>query len=80
MICSASAQLARRRERKFLADFRSENLDLLRRLADLRKRLKPFESELGSGTAGQQAGSSGNFSPVSGPGSTSGSFPGGRRG
>jgi len=75
-----SAQLARRRERKFLADFRSENLDLLRRLADLRKRLKPFESELGSGTAGQQAGSSGNFSPVSGPGSTSGSFPGGRRG
>lgn len=75
-----SAQLARRRERKFLADFRSENLDLLRRLADLRKRLKPFESELGPVGSGSQASSSGNFSPVSGPGSTSGSFPGGRRG
>ncbi len=75
-----SAQLARRRERKFLADFRSENLELLRRLADLRKRLKPFEAELGSIGSSTQASSSGNFSPVSGPGSTSGSFPGGRRG
>ncbi|MBL9003394.1 MAG: hypothetical protein JNJ46_04055 [Myxococcales bacterium] len=75
-----SAQLARRRERKFLADFRSENLDLLRRLADLRKRLKPFEAELGTVGSTTQASSSGNFSPVSAPGSTSGSFPGGRRG
>ncbi len=75
-----SAQLARRRERKFLADFRSENLDLLRRLADLRKRIKPFEAELGTTGGSTQASSSGNFSPVSGPGSTSGSFPGGRRG
>jgi hypothetical protein len=75
-----SAQLARRRERKFLADFRSENLDLLRRLADLRKRIKPFEAELGTTGVSAQASSSGNFSPVSGPGSTSGSFPGGRRG
>lgn len=75
-----SAQLARRRERKFLADFRSENLDLLRRLADLRKRLKPFEAELGTVASTTQASSSGNFSPVSAPGSTSGSFPGGRRG
>ena len=75
-----SAQLARRRERKFLADFRSENLELLRRLADLRNRLKPFEAELGSSGSSTQASSSGNFSPVSGPGSTSGSFPGGRRG
>jgi DNA-binding response OmpR family regulator len=75
-----SAQLARRRERKFLADFRSENLELLRRLADLRKRIKPFESELGTVAASGQGSSSGNFSPVSGPGSTSGSFPGGRRG
>lgn len=75
-----AAQLARRRERKFLADFRSENLELLRRLADLRKRLKPFEAELGALGSSTQASSSGNFSPVSAPGSTSGSFPGGRRG
>lgn len=75
-----SAQLARRRERKFLADFRSENLELLRRLAELRKRLKPFESELGTASVSGQGSSSGNFSPVSGPGSSSGSFPGGRRG
>lgn len=75
-----SAQLTRRRERKYLADFRGENLDLLRRLADLRKRLKPFESELGTSASSPQASSSGNYSPVSGPGSTSGSFPGGRRG
>lgn len=75
-----SAQLARRRERKFLADFRSENLELLRRLADLRKRLKPYEAELGALGSSTQASSSGNFSPVSAPGSSSGSFPGGRRG
>jgi DNA-binding response OmpR family regulator len=75
------AQQARRRERKYLADFRTENLDLLRRLADLRKRLRPFEAELGAAAgasgAGSPGSSSGNLSPVSGG---SGSFPGGRRG
>ena len=73
------AQQARRRERKYLSDFRSENLDLLRRLSDLRKRLRPFEAELGSHSpaTSSPASSSGNLSPVSGG---SGSFPGGRRG
>jgi DNA-binding NtrC family response regulator len=42
------AQLARRRERRYLAEFRAENFDLLRRFADLRKRLRPLESESGS--------------------------------
>jgi DNA-binding response OmpR family regulator len=38
------AQLARRRERRYLAEFRAENFDLLRRFADLRKRLRPLDS------------------------------------
>jgi hypothetical protein len=34
------AQLARRRERRYLAEFRAENYDLLRRFAELRRRLR----------------------------------------
>lgn len=39
------AQLARRRERRYLAEFRAENYDLLRRFQDLRRRLREVESE-----------------------------------
>ena len=37
------AQLARRRERRYLAEFRAENFDLLRRFAEMRKRLRPVD-------------------------------------
>jgi DNA-binding NtrC family response regulator len=47
------AQLARRRERRYLAEFRAENFDLLRRFADLRRRLRPLESEGGSSGGGR---------------------------
>lgn len=43
------AQLARRRERRYLAEFRAENFDLLRRFADLRRRLRPTDSDGGGG-------------------------------
>ena len=39
------AQLARRRERRYLAEFRAENYDLLRRFQDLRRRLREVEAE-----------------------------------
>jgi DNA-binding NtrC family response regulator len=39
------AQLARRRERRYLAEFRAENYDLLRRFQDLRRRLREVENE-----------------------------------
>lgn len=41
------AQLARRRERRYLAEFRSENYELLKRLAELRKRYREAESTPG---------------------------------
>ncbi len=47
------AQLARRRERRYLAEFRAENFDLLRRFADLRRRLRPAESESGGSSSGR---------------------------
>lgn len=50
------AQLARRRERRYLAEFRAENHDLLRRFADLRKRLR--EGSLEPLTSGTGRGSS----------------------
>ena len=34
------AQVARRRERRYLAEFRAENYELLKRLAELRKRYR----------------------------------------
>lgn len=43
------AQLARRRERRYLSEFRAENFDLLRRFADLRRRLRPMDSSDGTG-------------------------------
>jgi DNA-binding response OmpR family regulator len=49
------AQIARRRERRYLAEFRAENYELLRRFADLRRRIRPGEGEGG--------GSSGKLSP-----------------
>jgi DNA-binding response OmpR family regulator len=39
------AQMARRRERRYLAEFRAENYDLLRRFQDLRRRLREVEAE-----------------------------------
>ena len=39
------AQLARRRERRYLAEFRAENYDLLRRFQDLRRRVREVETE-----------------------------------
>lgn len=39
------AQLARRRERRYLAEFRGENYDLLRRFADVRRRLRELDPE-----------------------------------
>jgi DNA-binding NtrC family response regulator len=39
------AQLARRRERRYLAEFRAENYDLLRRFQDLRRRLREVEAD-----------------------------------
>jgi DNA-binding NtrC family response regulator len=43
------AQAARRRERRYLAEFRAENYELLKRLADLRKRYRDVDSSLGRG-------------------------------
>jgi DNA-binding response OmpR family regulator len=66
------AQLARRRERKHLAEFRSEHIELLRRFSDLRKRTR---SQIGDFEAAAPAGStrgSGANSPLpslAGPGS-----------
>jgi DNA-binding response OmpR family regulator len=39
------AQLARRRERRYLAEFRAENYDLLRRFQELRRRLREIDAE-----------------------------------
>lgn len=52
------AQLARRRERRYLAEFRAENYDLLRRFQDLRRRVREVEAE----TAAPQTPSSGSAS------------------
>ncbi len=41
------AQAARRRERRYLAEFRSENYELLKRIAELRKRYREVDSSLG---------------------------------
>jgi DNA-binding response OmpR family regulator len=46
------AQLARRRERRYLSEFRAENFDLLRRFADLRRRLRPLDSSDGKDPSG----------------------------
>ncbi|HMU37708.1 MAG TPA: hypothetical protein PKE31_01720 [Pseudomonadota bacterium] len=43
------AQVARRRERRYLAEFRAENYELLKRLADLRKRYREADSSQGRG-------------------------------
>lgn len=47
------AQLARRRERRYLAEFRAENFDLLRRFAEFRRRLRPPESQEGGPFTGR---------------------------
>lgn len=44
------AQLARRRERRYLAEFRAENYDLLRRFQDLRRRVREVEAENAAAT------------------------------
>lgn len=41
------AQVARRRERRYLAEFRSENYELLKRLSELRKRYREVDSSQG---------------------------------
>jgi DNA-binding response OmpR family regulator len=46
------AQLTRRRERRYLSEFRAENFDLLRRFADLRRRLRPMDSSDGRSGSG----------------------------
>ncbi|HMY57538.1 MAG TPA: hypothetical protein PK472_04755, partial [Pseudomonadota bacterium] len=43
------AQAARRRERRYLAEFRQENYELLRRLSELRKRYREVDSTQGRG-------------------------------
>lgn len=50
------AQIARRRERRYLSEFRSENFDLLRRFAELRRRLRPLESSDGGSSFGPGSG------------------------
>ncbi len=43
------AQAARKRERRYLSEFRSENYELLKRLSDLRKRYREADSTQGRG-------------------------------
>lgn len=49
------AQLARRRERRYLAEFRAENYDLLRRFADVRRRLRELDPEAVTKSGGRGA-------------------------
>lgn len=49
------AQLARRRERRYLAEFRAENYDLLRRFADVRRRLRELDPEAVKSTGSRGA-------------------------
>ena len=43
------AQAARRRERRYLSEFRQENYELLRRVSELRKRYREVDSTQGRG-------------------------------
>lgn len=66
------AQLARRRERKHLAEFRSEHIELLRRFSDLRKRTRAQIGDFEAAAPAASTRGSGANSPLpslAGPGS-----------